>query len=69
MKLLSDEKGKASEVSDSPQFCQAVEAAIAINPKLAIPMHYGSIAGGENDAEKFKKALDGKIDVMILPKS
>jgi len=45
---------------------QAVEAALAINPKLAIPMHYGAIVGDEQDAVKFKKALEGKIEVLIL---
>ena len=45
---------------------QAVGAALAIKPKLAIPMHYGSIVGDEKDAEEFKKLLAGKIDVQIL---
>jgi hypothetical protein len=31
-------------------------------------MHYGSIVGGEEDALEFKKALAGKIQVVILPK-
>lgn len=48
---------------------QAVEAALTMNPKLAIPMHYGAIVGGDEDAIKFKKALEGKIEVLILPKS
>ena len=48
---------------------QAAEAALAINPKLAIPMHYGAIVGGEQDANAFKQALEGKVDVLILPKS
>lgn len=48
---------------------QAVEAALAINPKLAIPMHYGAIVGSDHDAITFKKALEGKIEVLILPKS
>ncbi|MCP4753703.1 MAG: MBL fold metallo-hydrolase [Proteobacteria bacterium] len=47
---------------------QAVEAALAINPKLAIPMHYGAIVGSESDAENFKKALEGKVEVTILSK-
>jgi L-ascorbate metabolism protein UlaG (beta-lactamase superfamily) len=47
---------------------QAVEAALAINPKLAIPMHYGAIVGDEQDAVKFKKALEGKIEVVVLQK-
>ena len=48
---------------------QAVEAALAIQPKLAIPMHYGAIVGDEGDALNFKKALEGKVEVLILPKS
>ena len=32
---------------------EAVEAAKLIKPSLAIPMHYGSIAGNEEDAEEF----------------
>jgi L-ascorbate metabolism protein UlaG (beta-lactamase superfamily) len=45
---------------------QAVKAALAISPKLAIPMHYGAIVGSEDDAAKFKKALEGKVDVLVL---
>jgi L-ascorbate metabolism protein UlaG (beta-lactamase superfamily) len=48
---------------------QAAEAALAMNPKLAIPMHYGSIVGNDEDAVRFKKALKGRIEVLILPKS
>jgi L-ascorbate metabolism protein UlaG (beta-lactamase superfamily) len=47
---------------------QAAEAALAINPKLAIPMHYGGIVGSEQDALDFKQALEGKVDVLILSK-
>ena len=48
---------------------QGVKAALSINPKLAIPMHYGAIVGEEGDAVQFKKDLEGKIDVQILPKT
>lgn len=48
---------------------QAVQAALAIKPKLAIPMHYGAIVGDERDAERFKKALSGKVEVTILRKT
>lgn len=47
---------------------QAVKAAIAIKPKVAIPMHYGAIVGNESDAQEFKKGLEGKVDVLILSK-
>jgi L-ascorbate metabolism protein UlaG (beta-lactamase superfamily) len=45
---------------------EAVQAALDINPKVAIPMHYASIVGTEDDAEKFAKALEGKIKVVVL---
>lgn len=45
---------------------EAVEAALAIAPQLAIPMHYGAIVGDRHDANRFKEALAGKIDVLIL---
>ena len=48
---------------------QAVEAALDINPKIAIPMHYGAIVGDRSDAERFRDALKGKLDVVILDKS
>ncbi len=48
---------------------QAVEAALDINPKIAIPMHYGAIVGDRSDAERFRDALQGKLDVVILDKS
>jgi L-ascorbate metabolism protein UlaG (beta-lactamase superfamily) len=45
---------------------EAVQAALDINPQVAIPMHYGSIVGEERDAEKFASALKGKLEVVIL---
>lgn len=45
---------------------EAVQAALDIKPKLAIPMHYGSIVGSEKDAIYFAEKLKGKIDVVIL---
>ena len=47
---------------------QAVEAAKAIKPKLAIPMHYGAIVGNEGDAIEFWNALKETIDVLVLRK-
>lgn len=32
---------------------EAFEAAKALKPKIAVPMHYGSIVGNKNDADKF----------------
>jgi len=45
---------------------EAVEAALAINPKIAIPMHYNSIVGTKKDARRFADGLKGRIEVRIL---
>ena len=47
---------------------EAAQAALAINPKVAIPMHFGSIVGADADARHFAAMLAGKIRVNILPK-
>ncbi len=47
---------------------EAAKAALDIRPKVAIPMHYGSIVGSSDDAKKFAELLKGKITVEILPK-
>lgn len=47
---------------------EAVKAALAIKPQVAIPMHYGAIVGTEKDARRFAKGLEGKIEVVILPR-
>lgn len=36
---------------------EAAEAAQALNPKIAVPMHYGAIVGSEEDAKKFKSLV------------
>jgi L-ascorbate metabolism protein UlaG (beta-lactamase superfamily) len=45
---------------------EAVKAALDIKPKVAIPMHYGSIVGDISDAERFAEGLEGRIEVVIL---
>jgi L-ascorbate metabolism protein UlaG (beta-lactamase superfamily) len=45
---------------------EAVKAALDIKPRVAIPMHYGSIVGTAEDADRFSKALKGKIEVRVL---
>jgi len=47
---------------------EAVKAAFAIEPSIVIPMHYGSIVGGEQDALQFKNALCEKFQVVIPAK-
>ena len=43
---------------------EAVKAAKAINPKVAIPMHYGDIVGSIEDAERFKKMSPVKVEIL-----
>jgi L-ascorbate metabolism protein UlaG (beta-lactamase superfamily) len=45
---------------------EAMQAARDIRPRVAIPMHYGSIVGSEADARRFAEGLRGEIEVMIL---
>ncbi len=45
---------------------EAAEAAKRIKPKIAMPMHYGSIVGTKSDAEKFRSLLEGTdIEVYL----
>lgn len=37
-----------------------------INPKIAVPIHYGLIVGTKEDAEIFKDSLDDNIECNIL---
>jgi L-ascorbate metabolism protein UlaG (beta-lactamase superfamily) len=45
---------------------EAVNAALDINPRIAIPMHYDSIVGTKDDAKTFADGLKGKIEVVLL---
>lgn len=45
---------------------EAVAAAVAINPRLAIPMHYGGIVGNQADALAFESGLASRVPVAIL---
>jgi L-ascorbate metabolism protein UlaG (beta-lactamase superfamily) len=45
---------------------EGAQAANAIKPKVAIPMHYGAIVGNESDAERFMKLC--QVPVVILNK-
>lgn len=47
---------------------EGIEAARAISPKIAVPMHYGKIVGSEDDAKKFAEALKGEMTVVIKEK-
>ncbi|MGH9469810.1 MAG: MBL fold metallo-hydrolase [Terriglobia bacterium] len=44
---------------------EAAQAAAAIHPRIAIPMHYGAIVGTEADAQKFKSLVkDCKVEIV-----
>ncbi len=45
---------------------EAVQAALDINPQVAIPMHYDSIVGTTDDARLFADGLKGEIRVEIF---
>lgn len=45
---------------------EAAEAAKSIKPKVAVPMHYGSIVGEEVDAKKFAKLLEGSGIIVVI---
>lgn len=48
---------------------EAAQAASIIRPSLAIPMHYGSVAGTKEDAEKFiKLCKEAGINAEMLEK-
>ena len=47
---------------------QAIEAALALKPAIAVPMHYASIVGTDADAKRFAEGLKGKVEVRVLPK-
>ena len=43
---------------------EAVQAANDIKPKVAVPMHYASIVGTEDDAKTFKKLYKGESHIF-----
>jgi L-ascorbate metabolism protein UlaG (beta-lactamase superfamily) len=43
---------------------EAAESTRRIKPKIAIPMHYGSIVGDAGDAEKFKRLASCEVQVL-----
>lgn len=45
---------------------EAVEAAKLIQPKLAIPMHFGKVLGSVMDAHRFQHQLKDIVPVMVL---
>ncbi|OHA45865.1 MAG: hypothetical protein A3A80_04295 [Candidatus Terrybacteria bacterium RIFCSPLOWO2_01_FULL_44_24] len=44
---------------------EAVEAASVINPKLAVPMHYGFVVGKKEDGDMFKQKSTVPVELML----
>lgn len=47
-------------------FKEAVQLVNTIKPKVAIPIHYGSVVGTKQDAIDFIRLLDPTISGVIL---
>ena len=47
---------------------EAVDAALDVKAKIAIPIHYGLAEGKAEDATEFSKLLQGKVNVLIKTK-
>ena len=47
---------------------EAVEAAKAIQPQVAAPMHYGAIVGDASNAQTFAAGLEGVMKVHVFQK-
>lgn len=43
---------------------EAAQAANAIGPRYAIPIHYGTIVGSEKDAQKFQELCQVPVEVL-----
>lgn len=43
---------------------EAVDAAKVIEPKVAIPMHFGAIVGSRQDAEAFQQAAPCRVEIL-----
>lgn len=47
---------------------EAAKAIKLFNPKKAVPMHWGDIIGGEEDARKFKEMADCDVEILDIVK-
>jgi L-ascorbate metabolism protein UlaG (beta-lactamase superfamily) len=43
---------------------EGAQAVKDIQPKVVVPMHWGSIVGSERDAERFKTLCDCEVQIM-----
>ena len=52
--------------TDTMDFKEAAQLVNQIQPKVAVPIHYGSVVGTKQDAEEFIKLLHKNIKGVIL---
>jgi len=45
---------------------EAAEFVNTVEPRVAIPMHYGSIVASEKEAQEFKRLVKPGIEVVVL---
>jgi len=45
---------------------EAADLINIINPKIAVPIHYGSVAGEKEDGQRFVKLLNSNIEGKVL---
>ena len=45
---------------------EAVKLVNRIKPKLAIPTHYGTVAGSPDDGKRFAELVDDRIEVRVM---
>ena len=45
---------------------EAAELIKSINPKIAIPTHYKTVVGSQEDAYKFEELLENEVEVKII---
>jgi L-ascorbate metabolism protein UlaG (beta-lactamase superfamily) len=43
---------------------EAAKAYTTVQPKVAIPMHYGAIVGSAADAEEFRRLVKGRVEIL-----
>ncbi len=74
--LIPEMSGLAPDVALLPvggtytmDVAEAARAARLIRPRVAVPMHYGSVVGSPADGERFAALLAGSgIEAVVMPK-
>jgi L-ascorbate metabolism protein UlaG (beta-lactamase superfamily) len=46
---------------------EAAQAANEIRPGVAVPMHFGTVVGGQADAEQFRRGCKVPVEILAVP--